>query len=157
MLKISKRLSTTLSLSLAIFFFVCCVGGLFVLPTLTDMLINLPDNIGNRDNITELGRTLSLICAYGIVLDMMVADSLLFVLLMNVRKGQVFTSQTVSLIRGVSWCCLSLCVPFGILGLYFQLSWIVCFLAGFLGLCLRVCKNAFEEALEIKEENDLTI
>ncbi len=157
MLKISKRLSTTLSLSLAIFFFVCCVGGLFVLPTLTDMLINLPDNTGNRDNITELGRTLSLICAYGIVLDMMVADSLLFVLLMNVRKGQVFTSQTVSLIRGVSWCCLSLCVPFGILGLYFQLSWVVCFLAGFLGLCLRVCKNAFEEALEIKEENDLTI
>lgn len=157
MLKISKRLSTTLSLSLAIFFFVCCVGGLFVLPTLTDMLINLPGNIDNRDNITELGRTLSLICAYGIVLDMMVADSLLFVLLMNVRKGQVFTSQTVSLIRGVSWCCLSLCVPFGILGLYFQLSWIVCFLAGFLGLCLRVCKNAFEEALEIKEENDLTI
>lgn len=157
MLKISKRLSTTLSLSLAIFFFVCCVCGLFVLPTLTETLLSLLDNIGNRDSITELGRTLSLVCAYCIVLDMMLADSILFLLLLNVRKGQVFTSQTVSLIRGVSWCCLSLCVPFGVLGLYFQPSWIVCFLAVFLGLCLRVCKNAFEEALEIKEENDLTI
>lgn len=157
MLKISKRLSTTLSLSLAIFFFVCCVGSLFVLPTLTDTLLGLVDNIGSHDSITELGRTLSLICAYCIVLDMMLADSILFLLLLNVRKGEVFTSRTVSQIRGVSWCCLSLYIPFGILGLYFHLSWIVCFLAVFLGLCLRVCKNAFEEAIEIKEENDLTI
>lgn len=157
MLKISKRLSTTLSLALAIFFFVCCVAGLFVLPTLTEMLLNLPDNIGNSESITKFGRNLSLICAYAIVVIMMFADSLLFLLLLNVRKGEVFTNSTVSQIRGVSWCCLGLCVPFGILGLYFQPSWIVCFLAVFLGLCLRVCKNAFEEAVEIKEENDLTI
>ena len=157
MLKISKKLSTTLSLALAIFFFVSCVAGLFVLPTLTEMLINLPDNIGHRENITEFGRTRALICAYAIVLIMMVADTMLFALLMNVRKGEVFTNSTVSQIRGVSWCCLGLCLPFGILGFYFQLSWIVCGLAIFLGLCLRVCKNAFEEAVEIKEENDLTI
>ena len=64
MLKVSKKLSTTLSLALAVFFFLCCVAGLFVLPTLTEMLINLPDNIGNRANITQLGRTLSLVSAY---------------------------------------------------------------------------------------------
>ena len=155
--KISKNLSTTLSLALAAFFFVCCILGLFVMPTLTDMLINLPDNIGSRDNITPLGRTLSLVSAYCIVLDLMLADALLFALLMRVRKGEVFTELSVSLIRGVSWCCLALCIPFGILGLYFQLSWIVCFLAIFLGLSLRVCKNAFEAATEMKQENDLTI
>ena len=155
--KISKNLSTTLSLALAAFFFVCCILGLFVMPTLTDMLINLPDNIGSRDNITPLGRTLSLVSAYCIVLDLMLADALLFALLMRVRKGEVFTELSVSLIRGVSWCCLALCIPFGILGLYFQLSWIVCFLAIFLGLSLRVCKNAFEAATELKQENDLTI
>jgi hypothetical protein len=157
MLKISKNLSTTLSLALAVFFFVCCTAGLFILPVLTEMLINLPDNIGNRGDISPLGRTLSLVCAYCIVLDMMLADGLLFCLLLNVRKGDVFTDRSVSLIRGVSWCCLALCVPFGFLGLYFQLSWIVCFLAVFLGLCLRVCKNAFEVATQIKQENDLTV
>lgn len=157
MLKISKKLSTTLSLSLAVFFFVCCIVGLFFLPALTDMLINLPDNIGNRANITELGRTLSLVCAYCIVLDMMLADVLLFFLLLNVRKGKVFTDSTVSLIRSVSWCTMFLCIPFGYLGIHFQLSWIVCFLAMFLGLSLRVCKNAIEEATAIKNENDLTV
>ena len=155
--KISKKLSTTLSLILAVFFFLCCVAGLFVLPTLTEMLINLPDNIGNRASITSLGRTLCLVSAYGIVLDMMLADAMLLQLLLRVRKGQVFTDRSVSLIRGVSWCCLGLCIPFGYLGLYFQLSWIVCLLAVFLGLCLRVCKNAFEEATQIKQENDLTV
>lgn len=157
MLKISKNLSTTLSLALAVFFFVCCIAGLFGLPVLTEMLIDLPSNIGDRGDITPLGRTLSLVSAYCIVLDMMLADGLLFCLLLNVRKGEVFTDRTVSLIRGVSWCCLALCVPFGFLGLYFQLAWLVCFLAVFLGLCLRVCKNAFEEAVQIKQENDLTV
>lgn len=157
MLKIPKNLSTSLSLALAVFFFACCVAGLFVLPALTEMLINTPDNIGSRSDISPLGRTLCLVSAYCIVLDMMLADGLLFCLLLNVRKGDVFTSRAVSLIRGVSWCCLALCVPFGFLGIYFQLAWLVCFLAVFLGLSLRVCKNAFEEAVEIKQENDLTV
>ena len=157
MLKISKKLSTTLSLALAVFFFLCCVVGLFILPALTEMLINLPDNIGNRSDITPLGRSLSLVCAYAIVLIMMLADVFLFRLLLHIRKGEVFTDRSVSLIRGVSWCCLGLCIPLGILGIYFQLAWIVCFLAIFLGLSLRVCKNAFEEATQIKQENDLTV
>lgn len=157
MLKISKNLSTGLSLALAIFFFVSCIAGLFILPTLTEMLLNTPDNIGHRENIGLLGRTLSLISAYLIVLTMMLADGLLFFLLLRVRRGEVFTDRSVALIRGVSWCSLFLCLPFGFLGIYFQLSWIVCFLALFLGLALRVCKNAFEEATQIKQENDLTV
>ena len=157
MLKISKKRSTILSLALAIFFFLCCLAGLFVLPALTEMLINLPDNIGNRGSITPLGRTLSLVCAYGIVLDMMLADVFVFLLLLLVRKSEVFTDRAVSLLRGISWCCLGLCIPFGLLGIYFRLSWIACFAALFLGICLRVCKNAFEEATAIKQENDLTV
>lgn len=157
MLKISKKLSTGLSLALSVFFFICCVAGLFLLPRLTNALISLPDTIGSRENITQLGRTLCLVSAYCIVLDMMVADLLLFRLLLLVRKGEVFTDRAVALIRGVSWCCMVLCIPFAYLGIYFQLSWVVCLLAVFLGLCLRVCKNAFEEATEIKRENDLTV
>lgn len=157
MLKISKKLSTTLSLALSVFFFLCCIAGLFILPALTEMLINTPDNIGNRENISQLGRVLSLVSAYCIVLDMMLADALLFCLLLRVRRGEVFTDPSVALIRGVSWCCLGLCLPFGFLGIYFQLAWIVCLMAVFLGLCLRVCKNAIEEATQIKQENDLTV
>ena len=157
MLKISKNLSTSLSIGMAIFFFLACVAGLFILPALTEMLINTPDNIGNRAQIGQFGRVLCLVSTYGVVLDMMLADVLLFFLLQCVRSGNVFTDRAVALIRGVSWCCIGLCIPFGILGIYFQLAWIVCFLAVFLGLALRVCKNAIEEATQIKLENDLTV
>ena len=157
MLKVSKKLSTTLSLALAVIFFLACIAGLFILPALTELLIELPDNIGARGDITPRGRSLCLGCAYGLVLIMMLADILLFCLLLRVRQGLVFTQRSVALIRGVSWCCLGLCVPFALLGIYFQLAWIVCGLAVFLGLCLRVCKNAFEEATQIKQENDLTV
>ena len=87
----------------------------------------------------------------------MLADALVFCLVLLVRRGEVFTDRAVGLLRCISWCCLGLCIPFGFLGIYFQLSWLVCLLAVFLGICLRVCKNAFEEATHIKQENDLTV
>ncbi len=157
MLKVSKKLSTTLSLILSVVFFLLCVVGLIVLPTLTELLIALPDNVGHRESITALSRILIHTAAYVAVADMMLADVLLFFLLRLVRRGEVFTERAVSLIRGVSWCALLLAVPFAYLTLHFQLSLIVCVLAVFLGLSLRVCKNAFEEAVEIKRENELTV
>jgi len=155
--RISKKLSTSISLALAVIFFAGCLVGLFVLPALTQMLVDLPDHIGNRGAISQGGRALCLVCAYAIVLDMMLADALVFLLVLLVRRGEVFTDRAVSLLRGISWSTLGLCVPFGILGMYFQLSWIACVAALFLGICLRVCKNAFEEATAIKQENDLTV
>lgn len=157
MLKISKNLSITLSLCLAVFFFACCIAGLFILPGLTEMLIDIPDTIGTRNAITQSERTLIHVIAYCILADFILADCLLLRLLFRVKKGLVFTEATVSLIRGISWCCILLCVLFGILGIYFQLSFIVALLGVFLGVCLRVCKNAFEEAIAIKSENDLTV
>ena len=157
MLKISKQASITLSLIIAILFFLGCIAALFILPNLTELLINLPDNIGDRASITPAGRTLVLIAAYCILADFIFADILLFTLLLRVKRGLVFTMVTVSLVRGVSWCCIGLFVLFCLLGYYFQLSLPVALMALFLGLCLRVCKNAFEEATQLKQENDLTV
>lgn len=158
MFKISRKFSTTLSISIAVFFFICCIAGLFFLPALTEILINSPSGLfGSREGLSHFERVLIYIAAYGVVACFMLADILLFRLLLRVRKGLVFTEETVSLIRSVSWCCLGLCIPFGFLSIYFQLSLLVCVLAIFLGTCLRVCKNAFEEATQIKQENDLTV
>lgn len=157
MFKIPKSASLSLSLAISALFFIVCIAGIFILPSLTEMLINLPDNIGNRDSISEIGRMLVLFVAYCIVITFISADVLLFAILVRVKGGKVFTQVTVALIRGVSWCCFLLCLFFGVLGIYFQLSFFVAFLAVFLGLCLRVVKNVIEEATEIKNENDLTV
>jgi len=157
MFKISKNASVSLSLAISVLFFIVCIAGVFILPKLTEMLINIPDNIGNRGDITEIGRLIVLFAAYCIVLTFIAADVLLFFILIRVKGGKVFSSVTVALIRGVSWCCFLLCLFFGFLGYFFQLSLLVSFLAVFLGICLRVVKNVIEEATEIKQENELTV
>ena len=85
------------------------------------------------------------------------ADILLFCLLVRVNAGKVFTSRSVDYIRGVSWCCFALSATFCAMGIYFNLAFVVALAGVFLGLCLRVVKNVIEEATIIKSENDLTV
>lgn len=157
MLKISNKHSINLSIIISVLFFVICIAGAFIMPKLVPMLIDTPDNIGNRADITVGGRTFVMVISYLLLAVFVAADALLFKLLMNVKKELVFTSQSVGLIRGVSWCCFAVCLLFCGLGLYFQLAFVVAFMAVFLGLCLRVTKNVIAEATEIKSENDLTV
>jgi len=157
MFKISSRLSIILSLALCIGFLLGCIVGLFLMPSLVEMLIRIPDNIGFRGEITQGGRVFVLVLAYLALVGGIVADVLLIALLQRVRKGDIFTDISVSIIRAVSWCCFFICVVFGLIGIYFQLSYIVAFVVLLLGLCVRVVKNVIEEATAIKCENDLTV
>ena len=157
MFKISTKLSTQISIILGVIFLIGCIVGVFILPTLTNMLINVNDNIGNRDSITTVARVLVHTLAYAALLDMIFADIMLLFLLMRVKNHLVFTDISIALIRGVSWCCMTLGLLFGLLGIYFQLAFIVAFAGIFLGICLRVTKNVIEEATVIKSENDLTV
>lgn len=157
MFKVSSKFSNNLSLAIAIIFLVGCIAAAFLMPAVTDMLIDTPDNIGDRGSITESGRVFVHIVAYFLLAIVTLADILSIALLLRIRKGEVFTQKSVALIRGVSWSCILLCVAFALLGVYFQLALIMTFLALFLGVCLRVVKNVIEEATLIKSENDLTV
>ena len=157
MLKISKNSSVTISLILTVLFMVALTGGAIIMPWLVRSLIELPDTVGGRDGITLAGRGFVLAVSYAILLVCAVADALLFFLLRRVRRGEVFTEKSVSLVRGVSWCGILMGLLFGLLGFYFQLAYAMAFAGVFLGLCVRVVKNVIEEATEIKEENDLTV
>lgn len=157
MFKISNKLSTRISIILAVIFLIGCIITAFFLPRITNVLINVDDGIGNRDEITEIGRIFVHILAYAVLLDVILADIMLLYLLMRVKNSLVFTEISVALIRGVSWCCMLLGLIFGLLGIYFQLAFIVAFAGIFLGICLRVTKNVIEQATIIKSENDLTV
>ena len=157
MLKVSNKFSINLSIVISVLFFAGCVAGIFVLPKLVGLLIDVPGGIINNGNITETGRGIVMIASYFIPAIFMLADVFMLLLLQRVKNGLVFTNKSVLLIRGVSWCCFAVCFLFAFLGIYFQLSFIVAFLGVFLGVCLRVIKNVIAEAVEIKNENDLTV
>lgn len=157
MFKVSSKSSINFSLVIAAILLVGCIVTAFILPTVTNILIDTPDNIGDRASITDAGRTFVHIVAYLLLFVVTLADVFSILLLIRVRKGEVFTPQSVALIRYISWGCVMLCVLFALLSVYFQLALIMAFLSLFLGVCMRVVKNVIEEATFIKGENDLTV
>jgi len=157
MLKISKKLSVSLSLALTVLFMIALICGAFIMPWLVHSLLELPDDVGMRDTVTSAEHGFVLAVSYAILAVCAVADGMLFFLLLRVRRGDVFTERSVALIRGVSWCGILMGLLFAMLGGFFQLAFVMAFAGVFLGLCLRVVKNVIEEATEIKAENDLTV
>ena len=157
MLKIPSKASVGLSLALSVVFFIGCVYLAFILPAEVKLFVSFPDHMGNRDEITAGGIAFLTVVAYVGLLFTVLADIMLFFLLIRVKNALVFTDISVFLIRGVSWCCFALCGALLLFSIYFQYALAAAFAAAFLGLCLRVVKNVIEEATRIKAENDLTV
>lgn len=81
----------------------------------------------------------------------------LHILLHNITKEKIFVPQNTACLRGISWACMLAGCAFAVLGLWRFLSIMPAFAAVMFGLVMRVLKNVFEEAVEIKSENDFTI
>lgn len=152
MLRISKNASVTISLILTGIFFAVLVFCLFIMPGFVRLILPVsPRTIMRGDTvlITAVG--------YCVLALAMLADYLLFRLLLLVRAGEVFSARSVALIRGVSWCAIAVSLLFLLMARYFLIALALAFTAVLLGLCLRVVKNVVEEATAIKAENDLTV
>lgn len=138
-MKISSNASTILSLVLSAAFFVATVFAAIIMPIF----------------INEEFFVMAI--AYVILALVLLADALLFILLLKVRSQEVFSKKSVSLLRGISYCAIFAGIMFLLLTYYFRHAIITAGIAFFLGLCLRVVKNVIEKATEIKDENDLTV
>lgn len=82
----------------------------------------------------------------------------LYRFLRRIEQGQVFVAQNVTALRRISWYCAGaavLCLPMG-LGIYLPFAFLAV-AAGFMALIVRVVKNAFEQAVRMKDELDYTI
>lgn len=78
-------------------------------------------------------------------------------LLFNIKKGDTFTKANVTYLRIVSWCCFIIGVITFIGGFFYMPFILAAFAGGFIGMLLHVLKNVMRSAVEIKEENELTI
>ncbi|WP_028509340.1 DUF2975 domain-containing protein [Ruminococcus sp. NK3A76] len=78
-------------------------------------------------------------------------------LLSNISKDEVFIPQNTLCLRAISWCCVFAGLTFAFFSLWKGEFLFASFFAMFLGLVMRVLKNVFEKAVELKSENDFTI
>ena len=78
-------------------------------------------------------------------------------LLKNLLAKQVFLRENVSRVRRVRWCCAGVslvCLPAALI--YYPLLFMV-IVMGFLCLVITVVCRVLDEAVSLREENDLTI
>lgn len=78
-------------------------------------------------------------------------------LLVNIRNENVFVHENVKLLKVVSWCCVIIGIITLVGGRFYMPFLFVACAGFFVGLLLRVLKNVMQKAVELKEENDLTV
>ncbi|MGS0763427.1 DUF2975 domain-containing protein [Syntrophomonas curvata] len=81
----------------------------------------------------------------------------LLCLLRRIDAGRVFVAGNVELLRRISWSCF---VGSGIalVSVFYYFPWFfVAVAAAFMGLIVRVVKNIFAQAVELKNDADYTV
>lgn len=78
-------------------------------------------------------------------------------LLFNIKDEQIFIDANVKYLRRISWGCIAVSFITLISGFFYIPYFFIAVSAGFVGLMLRIVKNAFQSAVALREENDLTI
>ena len=78
-------------------------------------------------------------------------------LLFNIKSGKIFITSNVTYLRVVSLSCFIIGLITLIATFFYMPFLFVTFAGFFVGTLLRVLKNVMQNAVEISEENDLTI
>jgi hypothetical protein len=81
----------------------------------------------------------------------------LHVLLKNIRAGNVFVTKNTKMLRIISWSCIAVGLITFAAGFFYVSFFLVAVACAFFALIIRVIKNVFEQAIELKSENDFTI
>lgn len=81
----------------------------------------------------------------------------LYILLNNINKDEVFIEKNTKCLRAISWACIFAGLIFTIFGLWCLIAILPAVFCFMIGIVIRVLKNVFEKAVEIKSENDFTI
>jgi len=78
-------------------------------------------------------------------------------LLFNIKNDKIFITSNVKYLRIISWCCFAVAIITFVGGIFYIPFSCISVAAAFVGLMLRVVKNVMQNAVEIKQENELTI
>ena len=81
----------------------------------------------------------------------------LYKFLRRIEAGQIFVPANVTALRRISWCCVGAGAVCLVSCLYYLPFIAVAIAAGFMALIVRIIKNIFQQAIDMKAELDLTI
>lgn len=122
----------------------CLIGAMFAVPGFLIRYYASP-----RNDI--------LICFYPCACMGLTALAALIFLLKNIMKNEMFCRENVRLLWIISNCCFIVAAITFAGGFFWLPFFVIAGAAGFMGLIIRVVKNVMQKAVELREENDLTV
>ncbi len=150
----TKNRSLMLSRILTIAAAAAAVVLVFFIPRFAEWYDEISVGHGIIDGDIKLPLTVTLCCTTGLFLAVLTA---LHILLGGISRNEVFTDRNTLCLRIISWCCILAGAAFFIFGLWRFIFMAAGALAVFFGLIMRVLKNVFAAAVELKDENDYTV
>ena len=86
-----------------------------------------------------------------------IALALILKLLKNIRREEVFVESNVNVIRAFSWCFIYVGIVCFVAGFFYLPFFIIDGASLFMAAIMRVLKNVMQAAVEVKNENDMTV
>lgn len=147
--KMSLTLSRAIVYLLAVIFALACVY----------VAVSYIGDWGPHVLVQELGLDPAGFCVTFYICAALAFTALFFLnrLLKNVKSEQLFIDENVKIIRILSWCCYLVGIVMAVYSIWAYPFIIIAAAAAFFGLIIRVLKNVFAKAVEMREENDGTI
>lgn len=151
--KTSIKISIGVCITVAAVLFLMCVFG----PKIFEIyLVAYRGFTPNGEALAMLKRVFAF-CFYPCAVLAGIILYALLKLLFNIKDEQLFTTKNTGYLRVVSYC-LFLVGIITFVGAFFYMPFMFVSVSGlFTGLMMRVLKNVFQSAVELREENDLTI
>lgn len=104
-----------------------------------------------------------LVALYGLSVPAWTALFGLYRLLIALGKDEIYTRSNIRLLRMISWCCFAVALVSLLCFIPVQTMNMAAVLlllpaaAALMGLIVRIVKNVFEQAADMKDELDLTV
>lgn len=153
----NRKHSTILSIVVCFIFIGVLTAALFAGPWFVKFWFSVYRGWNVNGEAMEKMTKLFVACFYPSAVFAYVTLYSLLKMLFNIKNEEVFIHKNVKYLRQISWCCFAVALITFVGGIMYIPFMLVSIAAAFVGLMLRVVKNVMQNAVEISEENELTI
>ncbi len=151
--KISVKISIGVCIALSALLFVFTIFGVNIF----ELYMTAYRGFSATGEALEMLKRTFVICFYPSDVFAAIILYSLLKLLFNIKEGKIFITQNTKYLRTVSWCCFMIAIITFVGGFFYMPFIFIAAAGGFTGMLLRVLKNVMQSAVELREENDLTI
>lgn len=143
-------ISVRVTRCITVILLILLLAAVFFLPFITDWYLK---TAGRPPKLKTVILTVCYLCTPAAFASLAALERLL----KNISVSNVFINKNVLLLKILSLCCFYAAVITLAAGWFYMPFYVVGIAAAFFALILKVIKNVFCAAIEIKSENELTI